>query len=219
MSSSNKRWGFAPSVTIGIDSPTSLTLVLRPPARPQYPDLWRALFPQRGERRAAAGRTDDSTYFGIRNLDEQDIFFDQLTARFDHDFSDKVSIRNLTRWQRVEQNSDTSAPQGVFCLASGFQPLPASPLATTPLACPARDEHGGGAERAQQLLSERPARQCARSGEPAPLQPDRSARRDRQRRVRAYGGGRRRVDQGGLYARSPATCCAPRAARPWRSRR
>ena len=48
---------------------------------------------------------------------------DRLTATFRHAFSDNVSIRNLTRWQRVGQYSQTSAPQGVFCLASGLQPI------------------------------------------------------------------------------------------------
>ena len=37
---------------------------------------------------------------------------DRLTVTFRHDFSDMVSVRNLTRWQRVDQYSQTSAPQG-----------------------------------------------------------------------------------------------------------
>ena len=143
----NKRWGIAPSITIGIDSPTSLTL--------QYYHQRDSNIPVYGVPYYRNAVNDgplpgydpkDRNYYGIENLDDQDTTVDQLTMRFAHEFSEKVSIRNLTRWQRVGQDSLTSAPQGnvsttgpsgAFCLASGFQPIPATNIATTPLACPA----------------------------------------------------------------------------------
>ncbi|WP_447411876.1 hypothetical protein, partial [Clostridium perfringens] len=55
-----------------------------------------------------------------------------------HQVDDHVSVRNLTRWQRVGQYSITSAPQGTFCLAAtGLQPVTTSATSTTGLACTA----------------------------------------------------------------------------------
>ena len=68
---------------------------------------------------------------------------DRFTATFRHAFSDAVSIRNLTRWQRVHQYSQTSAPQGVFCLASGLQPIGATPDATVGVPCPSGQDMAG----------------------------------------------------------------------------
>ena len=132
----NRRWGIAPSATIGIGGPTSLTLQYLHQQDNNVPVYGVPYFRNAVNAGSLPG-VDDSDYFGIANLDDQNIVVDQATARFNHTFSDQVSIRNLTRWQRVRQNSSTSAPQGVFCLANGFQPLPATNVATTPLACPA----------------------------------------------------------------------------------
>ena len=132
-----KRWGVAPSLTLGVDGPTSLTLD------------W---FHQRDENTPVYGvpyfkneindgplaEADDSDYFGIENLDAQEVTVDRLTATVRHAFSDTLSVRNLTRWQRVGQYSVTSAPQGTFCLAAtGRQPITAAPGETVGAACTA----------------------------------------------------------------------------------
>ena len=132
-----KRWGVAPAITFGIDGPTSLTLD------------W---FHQRDDNTPVYGvpyfkneindgpipEIDDSDYFGIVNLDRQDVTVDRLSATFRHEFSDAVSIRNLTRWQRVGQYSQTSAPQGTFCLSStGRQPITSVPGGSVGAACTA----------------------------------------------------------------------------------
>lgn len=117
-----KRWGVAPAVTIGMDGPTSLTLAYvhqQDRNTPLYGipyfnnDLVGGLIPG----------ADRSDYYGYRNLDRQDVDVDRLTATLRHQVDDHLSVRNLTRWQRVGQYSVTSAPQGTFCLASGTQPV------------------------------------------------------------------------------------------------
>jgi catecholate siderophore receptor len=138
----NRRWAVAPSLTIGVDGPTSLTFQYLHQRDENVPVYGVPYFRNAVNSGPLPG-VDDSDYFGIANLDEQDILVDQATVRFTHKFSDAVSIRNLTRWQRVGQDSSTSAPQGVWCLASGFQPLPATNVATTPLACPAGQDTPG----------------------------------------------------------------------------
>jgi len=114
-----KRWGIAPSVTIGIESPTSLTL--------QYLHQKDTNIPQYGAPYVAAlggllPGADISDYFGYRNVDTQKSTVDQATATFEHQFSDTVRIRNMTRWQDVTQFTRVSPPQGTYCLDSGTQP-------------------------------------------------------------------------------------------------
>jgi catecholate siderophore receptor len=130
-----KRWGVAPSITIGVDSDTSLTLAYIHQDDDNTP-IYGVPFFLSGVNDGPLAGVNDSDYFGIVNLDEQKTKVDRLTATFRHAFSDNVSIRNLTRWQRVHQYSQTSAPQGVFCLASGLQPIGGSANATVGSACP-----------------------------------------------------------------------------------
>ncbi|ARS27343.1 TonB-dependent receptor [Sphingomonas sp. KC8] len=116
-----KRWGIAPSITIGMDSPTRLTLSYVHQEDNNTP-IYGVPFYITAASDGPVPGIDRSDYFGIENLDQQKITLDQATMRFEHDFSDGISVRNLTRWQRVHQPSITSAPQGVICLTGGVQP-------------------------------------------------------------------------------------------------
>ncbi len=137
----NKRWAVAPSLIVGVEGPTSLTLQYLHQEDENVPVYGVPYFRNAVNNGPLPG-ADNSGYYGIRNLDKQDITVDQATATVSHSFSDKVSIRNLSRWQRVQQDSLTSAPQGVFCLSTGFQPLPLTNVATTPLTCAATSATG-----------------------------------------------------------------------------
>ncbi|MCP3734671.1 TonB-dependent receptor [Sphingomonas sp. RP10(2022)] len=125
-----KRWGIAPSVTIGIDGPTSLTLAYvhqEDRNTPVYgvPYYKNALYD------GALPGVSSRAYFGIRNLDRQDTTVDRFTATFRHQVNDQLSVRNLTRWQRVGQYSVTSAPQGTYCLGqTGLTPTGTACTAT-----------------------------------------------------------------------------------------
>jgi catecholate siderophore receptor len=121
-----KRWGVAPSVTFGIDSPTKLTL--------QYSHQEDDNIPQYGVpyyngRVPGVSRSD---YFGYRNVDKQTINVDQLTGIFEHAFSDTVSVRNLARWQDSRQLTQVNPPQGTYCLTNGLTPLGVACPATVP---------------------------------------------------------------------------------------
>jgi catecholate siderophore receptor len=131
-----RRWGVAPAITFGIGSGTSLTLAYvhqRDDNTPVYgiPYFLNQL------NDGPLPEADDSDYFGYRNIDEQETTVDRFTATARHEFSEAVSIRNLTRWQRIHALTAASAPQGTFCLSSGRQPVPANSTATIGLACPA----------------------------------------------------------------------------------
>jgi catecholate siderophore receptor len=116
-----KRWGVAPAITFGVEGPTSLTFDYFHQEDNNTP-LYGVPFYITATNDGPLPGIDYSDYFGIENLDKQKITVDRLTMTFKHAFNDAVSVRNLTRWQRVGQYSVTSAPQGVFCLASGVQP-------------------------------------------------------------------------------------------------
>lgn len=127
-----ERWGVAPSVTIGIDGPTSLTLAYLHQSDDNVPIYGVPYYPVAG---GPLTEVDDSDYFGIANLDRQQLKLDRLTAIFAHDFGGGVSVRNLTRYQRVHQPTNSSAPQGEWCLSTGLTPLGT--------ACPAGQDSPG----------------------------------------------------------------------------
>lgn len=132
-----QRWGIAPAITVGVGSRTSLTLAFVHQRDDNTP-IYGVPFFLSQINDGPLEEADPSDYFGYRNLDEQEIRLSRATATLRHEFSDDLSIRNLTRWQRVAQHSQTSAPQGTFCLATtGRQPVPANPTDTQGLACPA----------------------------------------------------------------------------------
>lgn len=124
-----ERWGIAPSITIGIDSPTKLSLMYihqkddnTPIYGVPYYAVYGGLLPG----------ADYSGYYGYKDVDYQKQTIDQATAIFEHEFTDKVSLRNLARWQRVEQNLVVNQPQGAFCLGNGT--LANATAAATPCA-------------------------------------------------------------------------------------
>lgn len=113
---SYERWGIAPSVTIGIDGPTSLTLLYVHQKDDNTPVYGVPYYSSVGGLLPGA---DYGGYYGYKDVDYQKQTVDQATAIFEHAFSDKVSLRNLARWQRVEQDLVVNPPQGTYCLDSG----------------------------------------------------------------------------------------------------
>nr|MBA4769969.1 TonB-dependent receptor [Sphingobium sp.] len=128
-----KRWGVAPSIKLGMEGPTSLTLAYFHQEDRNTP-VYGVPYVKNAINAGPLPGVDSSDYFGVENLDRQNINIDRFTAIFAHQFSDNVSLRTLGRWQRVHQNSVTSAPQGTFCLANGLQPITGT-NPTTAIAC------------------------------------------------------------------------------------
>ena len=131
-----ERWGVAPAITLGIGGPTSLTLAYVHQRDDNVP-IYGVPYFQSLINDGPFDEVDDSDYFGNRNIDEQQTNVDRATAIFRHDFGGGLSVRNLNRWQRVHQYSQTSAPQGTFCLSTtGLQPVGADGNAAVGLPCP-----------------------------------------------------------------------------------
>ena len=116
-----ERWGVAPSVKFGVDGPTSLTLLYTHQEDKNMP-LYGVPYYKNALYDGPLPGAIYSGYYGYKNLDRQDQTIDQATAIFDHRFSDLLAVRNLSRWQRVEQKLIVNPPQGAFCLANGQTP-------------------------------------------------------------------------------------------------
>lgn len=137
-----QRWGIAPSVTLGIDGPTSLTLSYVHQRDDNTP-IYGVPYFRSAINNGPLPEANDRAYYGYRNLDVQRTTVDRGTIIFRHQFGDGLSIRNLSRWQRVAQYTQTSAPQGTFCLqTTGLQPVGANGASTVGLACPANVTRG-----------------------------------------------------------------------------
>ncbi len=115
---SYSRWGVAPSFTIGLDTPTSLTLSYVHEHDRNLPEYGIPL--RNFELVPGVSR---SNYYGFSNVDVERIDSDAASAILNHRFNDDISVRNLTRWEQYLRYSITDAPEGRICLAPGQYPL------------------------------------------------------------------------------------------------
>ncbi|MET0241645.1 MAG: TonB-dependent receptor [Sphingobium sp.] len=110
------RWGVSPSLTIGIDSPTNLTIQYDHLTDHSVPQYGARYFPRYGG--FLEGQNLHS-YYGTANLDKQNSDTDSIQTIFSHEFSDTLRIRNLTRYEDIQQDTITSNIGGSFCAANG----------------------------------------------------------------------------------------------------
>ena len=116
---SERRWALAPSITLGLDTPTRLTLsyfVMEQDNVPYYGLPW---VPE-GNTNAVlrnyinkAPPVDFSNFYGLRGYDFEDVANHMGTAIVDHDFNDSFTLRNLTRLGTTARNSAITAPRFV----------------------------------------------------------------------------------------------------------
>jgi len=120
---SAERWGIAPSVTFGIDGPTSLTLLFQHQEDDNVPVYGVPYYAGVGGLPPGA---DYGGYYGYKDVDRQDQTIDQATAIVEHQFSDVLSVRNLFRLSHIDADLLVNPPQGAYCLADGTLPTGAS---------------------------------------------------------------------------------------------
>lgn len=116
-----RRWGVAPSVTLGLGSDTRLTASYYYLESHELPDSGIPYLytlanapgtgeiysqPAVGDVRTIAGvsgHVDRSTFYGLRSRDFRDSYTHQATVRAEHDFG-TVTLRNTSRYNFNEQN-------------------------------------------------------------------------------------------------------------------
>lgn len=112
------KWGIAPSVTFGLNSPTRVTLSYYHMQSDGMPD-YSLPFRHSGTARSKAnpdGPVDVNrdNFYGLKNRDFQKNEVDIATAQIQHDFGNGLMLRNTTRYGRsandyIVTNPDDSA--------------------------------------------------------------------------------------------------------------
>jgi catecholate siderophore receptor len=95
-----EAWGIAPSLALGLGTDTRLALaaqILRQESTPDY-GLPAAALPGLAPTTPPVGRVDQRNFYGIANVDFDDVDSDSYTARIEHDFAPGVTLRNLARY-------------------------------------------------------------------------------------------------------------------------
>ena len=131
-----KRFGFAPSITFGLNTPTQVTLSYLHQHDNNIPQYGVPYYKNAFNDGPVPG-VKPSNYYGYSNIDKQRIDVDVFTAVFEHRFDDTFKVRNQSRGERIEQLSRVNPPQGLsvpvvdpvtglpvntnvgFCLADG----------------------------------------------------------------------------------------------------
>ena len=112
----SQRWGFAPSLAIGLGGATRFTMSYLHQEQDYQPDF--GLPNARNFSLAGSGLegrvapVDTSNYYGYEN-DYLKVWVDIATARFEHNFGELASIRSQFRWGRSHNDSIMSAPRFV----------------------------------------------------------------------------------------------------------
>lgn len=115
----NKRWGVAPTLTLGLNSPTRATFSfyhLQTDDTPEsgipyaYPSSW---INDGGNNRKKPGYQANRTQTGPANVDRHNFYgltsdyrkttSDMATIGIEHDFSDKLTLRNTSRYTYSDQ--------------------------------------------------------------------------------------------------------------------
>ncbi|MBI1404808.1 MAG: TonB-dependent siderophore receptor [Caulobacter sp.] len=114
-----RRWGVAPSITLGLGGPTEATLAYLHQQDDNTP-RYGVPYASNAFLNGPLPGVDPSNYYGYRNIDSQTSTVDSLTLTLRHDFGGGLSLTNTSRWLRVEQSTVVDPPQGTWCLASGL---------------------------------------------------------------------------------------------------
>lgn len=113
-----ERWGVAPSVAFGLDTETKIVLS----AHFQDDQGWNDYgVPMRMGKEVPG--VDRSNYYGFHNLDGENSDSRSFSATLDHVFSEKLSLRNLSRWSQVDGRFVNTAIGGRVCVEAGEYPI------------------------------------------------------------------------------------------------
>lgn len=115
----NERYGVAPSLAFGLDTPTRLYINYLHVHQNNTPDggIPTVGLPGYSAPSSAtsalnsAGKVNTKNYYGT-DSDFDKSTTDSFTLRFEHDLTDNTTIRNTTRWSRVKQQYLLTAVMG-----------------------------------------------------------------------------------------------------------
>lgn len=120
----NRNWGVAPSLALGLGTPTTLTLAYAHLSQDNIPDY--GLPGTLPAVALAAGETVDdldwSNFYGLRARDTEKIATDSVTAIAEHTFSPDLALTNTTRYGRNTRDAVVTPPRAATAANAASDP-------------------------------------------------------------------------------------------------
>lgn len=111
----NTRFGFAPAITFGLGTDTRYLFMYSYLYQDNTPDYGIPWVPVTNtaipEYRGQVPPVDRSNWYGMTERDYEKIGNSLATARFEHDFSDSVTLSSQFRWGNTDRDSLITAPR------------------------------------------------------------------------------------------------------------
>ncbi|WP_341643479.1 catecholate siderophore receptor Fiu [Thauera sp. SDU_THAU2] len=112
----SKRWGIAPSIAFGLNTPTRTTLSYLHVEQDNVPDGGIPTVGLKGYYNAAlaaagigARKVDTENFYGSKH-DFEDVSLDMFTVKVEHDVAPGTTVRNTSRWGKVRHELLLTAP-------------------------------------------------------------------------------------------------------------
>jgi catecholate siderophore receptor len=100
------KYGFAPTVTFGLNKPTRLTLSYYHYQLDDIPDYGHPFDPTTGK----PVKVDRDNFYGLTSRDFRETYYDGVTARIEHDLTDAITVSNTTRYVYAENKYIVTKP-------------------------------------------------------------------------------------------------------------
>jgi catecholate siderophore receptor len=120
----NRSWGLAPSLAMGLGTPTTLTVGYEHLQQNNVPDygLPATLPPAAVDAGVTVDDLDFSNFYGLVSRDREKVKTDLGTVTVEHRFSAATSLRNLTRYGRNDVDRVVTPPRAATASSSEADP-------------------------------------------------------------------------------------------------
>jgi catecholate siderophore receptor len=121
----NNRWGIAPSLALGLGTPTRAFVAYQHQYEHNVPDYGLPSTAVAGFAPPATSvapsyyspGVNPANYYGFVNDDTEHVTSDAATARIEHDFGSALKLNNQTRYDTTSRQVEASAPSGSVTVA------------------------------------------------------------------------------------------------------
>ncbi|RNF86081.1 TonB-dependent receptor [Montanilutibacter psychrotolerans] len=124
----NKRWGVAPTLSLGLGTSTIAQFSLFHLEQDNVPDYGQPWVPGTNNAIPASrdliSPVDRSNWYGLLGRDYEKTETDMATVSIQHDFNDKLRLGNVTRWGRSTRDSVLTAPRFANDNGTAINPTP-----------------------------------------------------------------------------------------------
>ncbi len=122
-----RRYGFAPTLALGLDGPTRVVVSYLHQSEDDTPDYG---IPWLFNAPAPVARNN---YYGFRDANFLRTNDDIVTAKVEHDLNDKITLRNVIRYSNESRDAQITEPQVTSCPLPPLAPTPGCATLATPL--------------------------------------------------------------------------------------